>query len=235
MLPTPLLRRIRPAVHVAADAMDAADIENADDEVFVDTPYGIFTAAGTWFHTTEEALREYAAPVLEQVSLRMLIEWAEVWVRSPQICTLWLLPILLLAGSLEMAVLGSIALYIGWKLLSPSVVSPLAARALNGLDIVGVQGVYYVFVLSILAAQEQYAAVGVGLVGFVVLRWNLLEWAVRPLLRPLLRRMYALPLADQVLRAFIIRAALQRNISLPQLDAIEREIRQNRRSKRSQS
>jgi hypothetical protein len=63
-----------------------------------------------------------------------------------------------------------------------------------------------------------------GLTGFVLLRWGLVERALNPLVRPALRALYALPLSDQVLRAFVIRLALNRRLSLPQLDAMQKDI-----------
>lgn len=214
--------------------MDPADIRDADVS-YIDTPYGIFTAAGVWFHTTEKALREYAAPVLNQVSLDTLIEWSEVWIRSPQLVTLWLLPALLLVMSPALAIAAGLAVYAALALLSPAVVYPFAARVLSGSDIVAVQGIFYVFMLSILAAQEQLMAVVVGLVGFILLRWRLVEKALNPVLQPVLARLYPLPIADQILRAFIIRTAVRHKLDLPQVDAIENEILDNWRSKQRQS
>ncbi len=214
--------------------MDPADIRDADVS-YIDTPYGIFTAAGVWFHTTEEALRKYAAPVLNQVSLSALIEWAEVWIRSPQLMTLWGLPVLLLVMPPGVAIGVALVVYAATALLSPAAVHPLAARVLSASDVVAVQGIFYVFMLSILAAQEQLMAVVVGLVGFILLRWRLIEKALNPVIQPLLERWYPLPVADQILRAFIIRTAVQHQLDLPQVEAIENEILDNWRSKQRQS
>lgn len=203
--------------------MISSRFQNAE-AAYIDTPYGLFTAEGVWFHIREGALREYARPVLEEVSLEQLLQWAALWMRSPQIVVLWTLPLVLWFVPPLPAVLFSVGLFVSWKVLSPSIVSETAVRIAEGLDTVAVQGLYYVFVMSILAAQEQYAALAVGLVGFVLLRWGLVNRAVTPLVRPLLRTTYALPLSDQVLRAFIIRIALSRHRSLPQLDAMQEAI-----------
>jgi hypothetical protein len=103
-------------------------------------------------------------------------------------------------------------------------VSEVAARVADWLDIAVVQGLFYVFVLSALAAQGRYTALAVGLVGFVLLRWGLIERALQPLVQPLVDALYALPLPDQILRAFIVRMALNRRLSLPQLDAMQQDI-----------
>jgi hypothetical protein len=86
-----------------------------------------------------------------------------------------------------------------------------------------VQGLFYVLVLSVLAAQDQIAAVLVGLAGFLLLRWGLVGRVLRLPLRAVLRRLYALPPQDQVLRAFILRAGLRHGVALPQLDRIREQ------------
>ena len=203
--------------------MDPSQLQD-DDAAFVDTPYGIFTAEGIWFHIREEGLREYASDLLDEISLEQLLQWAALWMRSPQIVTLWMLPVALwLLPPLGAALVG-IVLFMAWKVASPSIVSETAVRIANRLDIAVVQGLYYVFVLSILAAQGRYSALAIGLVGFILLRWGLVERALNPLIQPLLRALYTLPLSDQVLRAFIIRMALNRRLPLPQLDAMQKDI-----------
>lgn len=203
--------------------MNSSRLPNADT-AYVDTPYGIFTAEGVWFHIREEALSEYAAPILDDVSVGQLLLWAALWMRSPQIIVLWVLPVTLWLFPPLPAALFAFGLFVGWTVLGPSMVSEIAVRVVDKLDTVVVQGLYYVFVLSVLAAQEQYAALVIGLVGFMLLRWGLIERAVMPLLRPLLRTLYPLPLSDQVLRAFIVRIAMNRRRSLPVLDAMQQEM-----------
>lgn len=203
--------------------MDSSRLQG-DDTAYVDTPYGIFTAEGIWFHIREEGLREYAAALLDETSLEHLLQWAALWMRSPQIITIWLLPVgLWLLPPLVTALLA-FGVFTTWKVLCPSVVSETAVRIADYLDTAVVQGLYYVFVLSILAAQGRYTALSIGLVGFILLRWGLVERAVTPLVRPLIRKLYTLPLSDQVLRAFIIRMALNRRQPLPQLDAMQQDI-----------
>jgi len=195
-----------------------------EDAAYVDTPYGIFTAEGIWFHIREEGLRTYAAALLDDVSLEQLLQRAALWMRSPQIITLWVLPVALWFLPPVAAALLVPGLFMTWRVLSPSVVSEVAARVADWLDIAVVQGLFYVFVLSALAAQGRYTALAVGLVGFVLLRWGLIERALQPLVQPLVDALYALPLPDQILRAFIVRMALNRRLSLPQLDAMQQDI-----------
>lgn len=210
----------RRSSNASADPPD----DGTEEATYVSTPQGIFTASGIWFGATEESLRAYAGPVLEHVPLGALIRRAERWVRSPQVFTLWLLPLALLMLPWWAAAAVALAFYAAWACLSPSLASRWAAAVAGWLNTAVVQGLFYVFVLSILAAQDRFAAVGVGLAGFVLLRWGLVERALRPLVRPVRRVLYDLPAADQTLRAFIIRAALARDLPLPELERMKRRL-----------
>lgn len=189
-----------------------------DGAYYVDTPAGLFTAAGIWFNTTEQALHAYAGPVLAREPLEGLLRRAEVWLRSPQTLALWALPLFLLQLPPAGAALAALAAYVGWALAGPGLVNRPLASVLRRLDSVLLQALFYVFMMSLLAAREAYPAVWVGLAGFILLRWGLVERLTRPVVTWLGRRLYPLPIADQVLRATIVRAALHHGASLPELD-----------------
>ena len=214
--------------------MNASNASNAGP-TFVDTPYGIFTEAGVWFHTTEADLRAYAAPVLEHVPMDKLLRWAGAWMRLPRILTLWALPVLLLFIPAGYAVLSALLLYGALKIVSPSAVSTWVARALPTLNRAPLQGGGYVFALSVLAARDAFVAVAIGLLWFVLLRWGVVERVIDPLLKPVLHRIYSLSVSDQVLRAFVIRVALNQKLSVPHVDVMEREMFARWQSKRDQS
>jgi len=202
----------------------------ASDEtssVYVDTPYGMMTAAGRWYHITEADAQDYAGAVLDHVSLDQLVQWADAWVDSPRTVTLWMLPLLLWGLPSGGAAAGGLVLYVVWALASPAVSAVGAAWVASWLSNAVVQGLYYVATLSAFAAMEDYAAVGVGLAAFVLFRWGVVEWAFRKGLRPLRRWLYPLPVTDQVLRGLIVRAALKYRVSVPQVDAITSDILEN--------
>ena len=194
---------------------------------YVDTPCGIMTAGGRWYHVTEEEVRDYAGEVLDHVSLEQLLRWADVWVESAETIVLWTLPPMLWWLPLNWAVAGALLLYVGWSLASPALPSLLAVRGVAALDHVIAQSVYYVVTMSAIAAAGLHAAVGIGLAGFVLLRWDVLRWASRHVLRPLQRTLYPLPVADQVLRGLIIRVALKHRLSVSQVREITDDILNN--------
>jgi hypothetical protein len=96
-----------------------------------------------------------------------------------------------------------------------------------GLGHAVVQGAYYATLLSVFATTGKYAAVGTGLAAFVLFRWGIVGWALKKGLRPLWRRLYPLPVTDQVLRGLIVRAALKYRVSVPQVDALTSDILEN--------
>lgn len=190
----------------------------------METPHGIFTASGVWFATTREALETYAADVLDHESIEKLIERAGVWLRSPETLAVWLLPLLMLALPPLPAALAVVTMYVAWKALGPSAVSRSMERVFRVLDPVWLQGAYYVGILSYFAAMGQYTVLWTGVGGFILLRWGLLSRIVQPVVQLMHRSLYRMPVPDQVLRAFIMRAAMAHRVSLPQLDRMERQI-----------
>lgn len=191
---------------------------------FVDTPKGIFTAAGIWFHTTESLLRAYAGAVLEHVALHRLLMHAVLWLRSPDLLAIWTAPVLLAVLDPVPAVLAVVTVYVGWQVVGPSFTSLAAVAVFRVLDQTWLQVAYYIVALTLLAATGSYAPMWIGLGLFILVRWGLLARLTAPLVTRLQARLYPLPVADQVLRGFLIRVALKHRLTLSHLDNIERQI-----------
>lgn len=213
-------------------ALTMADKSNsrldADDPTsFVDLGHGIVTSSRGWYHVTEETLREYAGEVFDHVPLGRLLAWSDVWVQSARTVTVWSFPLLLWGMPPGWAVGAALVLYVAWDVLSPSFPSLWLVRAFSWMQNAAVQGLYYVLVLSILAQQASLWVVATGLIGFVVLRWGIAELVLGPVGAFFRRKMYTLPVNDQVLRGFILRVALTHRLSLPQLDTMAQEILEN--------
>lgn len=201
---------------------------SADDlPTYVDTPYGLLTATGEWYHVTEDDLRDYAGEVLEYVPLDTLLEWADVWIRSARAVTLWALPGLLWVFPPLPAAASALGLYVGWKVFSPAMTNVATLRVVRWMENVVLQGLYYTFALSAIAVLGGTAKTIVGLAAFILFRFGAVQWALTPVLRPLWRALYPLPAADQVLRSLIIRIALKHRLELSQLDTMTREILNN--------
>jgi hypothetical protein len=194
------------------------------ETMFVDTPRGIFTSSGVWFHAREGAIREYAEDVFEYESLPDLLHQAEVWLRSPRTLALWVLPAALLAGMPGVAVAGALVLYLAWAVLGPSFVNRPLLWSFRVLDLMPLQLAGYAVVLSVLGIAGHYLAVAVGLAGFILLRWGIVDQMFAPLIERVHRTIYPLPASDQVLRGLLRRAAMKYRVSLPELDRMERGI-----------
>lgn len=216
-----------------ADTPSESPEEGDARPAFVELPTGIFTAAGTWFHVSARDLEAYAGPLLERVPLERLLATAETVLRGPQTLTAWMLLVVLLAATPVEAAASGALLFLAWSVIGPGLVLPGLPRALRVLEQVWLQGLAYVAGLSLLAAGGAPGAVWVGLAGFVLLRWGVLERLVDPLAARMRSRLYALPLPDQVLRAVMVRSALRERVSLPQIDRIESDmLRLSRRRSR---
>ncbi len=193
-------------------------------EYYVDTPRGLFTTAGHWFRTTEALLQSYAGPLLEKEPLDRLLRQADVWLALPSLLMLWaLLP--LLWGSAPVVAVGvALALYLLGHLLLPLLILRPLTPILSVLANPWLQGAAYVVGLTALAWSGRFPAVWMGLAGFVLVRWGLLDRLLRPVLDRLHAALYPLPLPDQVLRTLILRAALAHRVALPELQAMEQEV-----------
>lgn len=193
---------------------------------YVDTPAGLFAADGTRYRTTEPLLRDYAGPVLDAVGLAALVRQSGVWLRTPQTLAVLLLPALLAVLPWWWAAALTLVVYTLWTAAAPGLVLPGLVRAARFLEHPVVQGLVYVAALSAFAAAGRYGATWTGVAGFVALRLGLVGAALGPVLAPALRELYALPPADQTLRAFIVRAALRLGITLPGIGPIEARVRE---------
>lgn len=199
----------------------------SDASTYVSMPNGLVTASGRWYHIPEEAVREYAGPVLDHVSLDTLVRWAELWLESPRTVTLWAVPPLLWGLPNGWAIGAALGVYLTWMVGSPAMPRIGAVRVVAGLQKIALQGTYYALVLSVLAVTGQLTAVGLGLGAFVLLRWRVVDFFAQWVHSKIHRRLYPLPVNDQVLRALIIRAALKYRVSVPQVDVLTNNILEN--------
>ncbi len=192
--------------------------------LFVDTPRGLFTANGTWYRTTVAQLRTYAEPVVDAMGIETLIARADDTLAAPRTLALTVLPLLLVGLAPVWAAPIALALAAVAFLWTPLLTGPLLGKAWKVLGLVPVQLVLYLFVLSFLAAQGLFASVAAGLLGFVLLRWGLVDWTLTKVLGPVFARMHDLPRPDAVLRALIVRSALHSGIPHAEVDAMQRDL-----------
>lgn len=196
-----------------------------DVPAYVDTPAGILSAGGVRYRTTKALLDDYAGPVFEAVPFRTLLRWAEAWQASPPAVAGAVLLGLLVVSSWPVALVTSLLAYGAWAVASPGMASPTGARLLGWIGHPVVQGLFFIGVLSALAAAGRTAETWAGIAGFVALRLGAVQALLRPALAPLLERLYPLPVPDQTLRAVILRAAVRHGLRLEGMREIEDRVR----------
>ena len=192
---------------------------------YVATPQGLFTASGTWFYTREEEVKAYAGPLLDKVTLDALVIQADGWLRTPQTLALVALAAGLLTMAPGLALLLSLGVFVVWSAVGPGMFSRILwQNVLRWLDHVAVQMLLFVVVLSMLGMAGAYLAVVTGLLGFVLLRWGVLQRLFQKVIEAAHARLYPMHAADHVLRSAIIRAALQYRVDLPELDRMAQRL-----------
>ncbi|MEM6325822.1 MAG: hypothetical protein AAF791_01755 [Bacteroidota bacterium] len=192
---------------------------------YIDTPAGILSAGGVHFRTTEAALEDYAGPLLAKEKLAAFIRRAEAWLEAPRTLAIVTLPLWLWVLPWPWALVAILATYVLAALALPAAASRVGASVACVLANPGVQAIWLLAALSALSFLEGGPAVWAGLAAFVVLRVGLAERLLGPLLETARAKLYPLPVADQVLRAFLVRGAIRHNVSLPGLDEIEASAR----------
>lgn len=191
---------------------------------FVDTPRGIFTASGNWFNTSEAALREYAAGVLAHKDIPELLRAAELWLSAPRTLVLWLTPLLLWKFGVWATIGCGLVLFFVLSVWGPAFLVSSLTPLLKILDNVAAQAALYVGVMSWFAINGQFDLMATGLTIFILMRWGIIGRLLKPIIEKLWARIYAIPYADQMLKAVIIRTAMKHHVPIPELEEMERSI-----------
>lgn len=197
-----------------------------DKETFsyVELPDGIFTADGIWYHTTEKDVAEFAPDLLHRSGLDVLLAQAGEWSRLPTAIAILGLAALLVLISPWQAALGSLSIYMFLAVVSPSVViynlSGLTRKLIHPV----LQGLIYVLFLSYLASLGQMGAVGTGLLGFILFRWQLVGRLLSRPIRFLARPLSPLYMPDTILRNVLIRGSLKYGYSVGELQRMEERM-----------
>jgi hypothetical protein len=192
------------------------------DSHYIETPRGIFTSAGNWFHITGAALDKYAPGLLEIHSLETMIKKAEVWIRSADNIGIILFMLLLYLSGPWPAVLITLFFVPVWHINKSSVINLPLTGLLTVIDKEIVVVIVAMLVLSWMGVTGEYLSVFLGVAVFCVLKFGwlrfLVEWVYEKLLHG------TLLLNDRVLKMIIINYAIRENIPVKEVDAMEKEI-----------
>ncbi len=197
-------------------------ISRHPDAHFIETPRGIFTSAGNWFHITKAALEKYAPGLLEIHPLDKLIKKAEVWIRSADNIGIILFMMLLYSLGTWPALLITLFFVPVWHINKSSVINLPTTGLLTVIDKEIVVVIVAMLVLSWMGITGEYLSVFLGIVIFCVLKFGwfrfLVEWSYGNLFRG------TLLLNDRVLKMIILNYAIRENIPVKEVDAMEKEI-----------
>jgi len=192
------------------------------DSHFIETPRGIFTSAGNWFHITSEALERYAPGLLKVHSLEKLIKQSEIWIRSADNIGIVLFMLLLYFSGLYPALLITFFFVPVWHINKSSVISIPLTNFLWLIDKEIVVVIISMLVLSWMGIAGEYASVFVGIVVFCVLKFGWLRFIVEWLYGKMIQG--TLLLNDRVLKMVILKHAIREDIPVKEVAAMEKEI-----------
>jgi len=200
------------------------------DPVFLETPRGLFTPAGTWFRTTLHQLEESYSSVLALTDLNELVYRSEVWLQSHRSLALLIAPVCLMTMPVGWALGLGVGVFLAWMILMPAMGNYVLFRFFEWVGWEPLQVILYVVVLSIFGAEAQYGRLLAGVGWFVVLRWRLIDLLFRPLVNRITAKLYALPVPDQMLRAVIFSEAIRQGIPLEGFPSIAKWLESEKSS-----
>ena len=198
--------------------------DGKEEIAYVELPGGLFTAEGLWFHTTTHDISEFAPALVDRLGLNGLLHRATDWIKLPVSMSLWSLVGFLLIWPPIWALVASVLVYLFLAVASPSVVLFNLISTIRWMNHPIVQGLLYVLVLSILAAQGQMGGVGMGLLGFILYRWQLVSKMLAPIVGWLSKPLSSLGVSDTVLRNVLIRGSLKYGLPMGEVDRMQKRM-----------
>ncbi len=189
---------------------------------FIDTPAGMFTTSGNWFHISSDGLKKYAPGLFEVKSVGEIIRDTEAWIRSSDSLAILLFFVLLLTTNLSTAGLVSLIFLPLWHLNKSALVSPAASTLIRVLDKEFVVVLVAVVALSLLGINEAYYELIVGFLFFFLFKFG---WY-----RKGIDRVYpkfksgGLTLNDRLLRMLVLKYALAEGANVKEVEKMEHDF-----------
>ncbi|HYX06594.1 MAG TPA: hypothetical protein VE912_07650 [Bacteroidales bacterium] len=196
-------------------------IEQDKKPYFVETPVGIFTMKGNWFHTSLDKIKQYAPGLTDIYSYEKLIKDSEVWCRSADPVTLIIFMGLTYFWNAYIGGIIALVFFFFWHFNKSAFISYHATRVMKLLDYEFVVIIITVAVLSIKGMNGAYIELIIGFVYFFFLKFG---W-----LRSLVDKWYdsrkkVVTLNDRVLKMIILQYALYEGIKVKDIENWESDI-----------
>lgn len=178
---------------------------------FVESPAGIFTTAGHWFHTTHDQIEEYAPGLMESFSLGELLKDAEEWVTSSDSVSLVIFLVLSLFMNCVIAGIVALVFFPLWHYNKSAFVSFASTKVIKLLNIEMLLVLLAVLVISLKGMDGEYLQVVLGFLFFFLFKFGWLRSLVDKWKGDQLK---GIPLNDRIMRMLIIKYALHEGIDL---------------------
>lgn len=200
---------------------------------YVETPAGIFTTAGHWFHTTGKQIDEYAPGLTRRYPLGELLRFAEQWVVSPDSVSLVIFLILSLFMNCIIAEIISLIFFLFWYFNKSAFISVAGTTIIRFLNIEVVLVVLGVLMISVKGINGDYLQVILGFLFFFLYKFG---WLRRLLDRQWKDRSKGIPLNDRIIRMLVIKYSLHEGIDVKEKNIIrwEKDIRDLLQKRRKQ-
>lgn len=186
----------------------------------VDTPNGLFTAAGFWYRTRPDAIESLVPGLLKLEPLDDLLRQAERWIRSAEGLALWVFLTALILQGVFVAAAVSILVYVVWYFVRSAIAGPLLQPLVNVLTQDVMVLLATVGIISYVGHSGRTADALIGLGWFFTYRFG---W-----LRLLLDRWHdatrPLPMNDRILRMLLFRHAIRNGITPKPVQTMKDDI-----------
>lgn len=188
----------------------------------VETPVGIFTLAGNWFHTTKDSINQYVPGLLEAFPLLKLIKDAEVWVRSADSITLVLFMLVAYLANAYIAAVVALLFLPFWHYNKSAFVSYSLTNILKIFDVEFVVVLISVAVLSVKGMNGLYVELGIGFFFFFILKFG---WYLKLISKWMDSGDKMVTLNDRVLKMILVKYAMHEGITPEEISKWESDIR----------
>lgn len=188
---------------------------------FVETPVGIFTMKGNWFHTSLEKMKQYAPGLMDLYSQERLIKDAESWTKSADSVALILFMGLTYFINAYVAAVITLIFFPFWHFNKSAFVSYAATKIVKLLNYEFVVILITVAVLSVKGMNGDYIQLILGFIYFFFLKFG---W-----LRKIVDKWYdsrhkVVTLNDRVLKMIILKYAYKEGITVEEISSWESDI-----------
>lgn len=185
-----------------------------DKSFFIETELGTVTQKGDWFRINKEQLEEFAPGLMKHITFSTLIKEAQAWVESVSSLSLILLYILFFFFNPWIAAAITLVFHFFWHHNKSAFVVNKVAKIFVVINSTAFLFIIALICLSYLAMHQQFAAFGIGLVFFILMKPGLLRklWDRFELGQS----KSSLTLNDRVLKMIIVKHALYQSDSSPE-------------------